>query len=280
MVVETVLREGAAALEVATDAPWLEAELLLSHVTGLPRPALLAHPEHSLPPHQLSSYRATIRRRTAGIPLPYLTGRVEFYGLDLAVTPHVLIPRPETETLVDLALQRRPEMVVDVGSGSGCVAVALAVHLPGARVVATDISAASLQTARANARRHRVQDRVRLVQCDLVAALTGPVDLLVSNPPYVARGEWASLPMSVRQYEPALALDGGPDGLAVIQRLLATGPRILQPGGAMLVEIGAAQGKAATRLAQSILPGARVAIHPDLAGRDRVLEVVLPGRSR
>jgi len=270
------LEEGTALLERATDAPRLEAEVLLAHVTGLPRTALLAHPERSLPAARQIAYRGLLRRRAASHPLPYLTGRVEFYGLELAVTPDVLIPRPETETLVEMALERRPATVVDVGTGSGCIAVALAVHLPGARVYATDISAPALRVAAANARRHGVQDRVRLIRCDLVGPLRGPFDLIVSNPPYVAEEEWGHLPRSVRQHEPALALHGGPDGLAVARRLLESAPPLLGPSGALLVEIGAAQGERAAALARSLLPKGHVAIHPDLAGRDRVLEVV-PG---
>ncbi|HHH41440.1 MAG TPA: peptide chain release factor N(5)-glutamine methyltransferase [Chloroflexi bacterium] len=276
MTVGSILNEGSALLHPITDAPRLEAEVLLSHVTGLPRATLLAHPERPLPPAQRRRYRALLQRRAAGYPLPYLTGRVEFYGLEFAVTPDVLIPRPETERLVELALARRPRTAVDVGTGSGCVAVTLAVHLPDVRVYATDLSGPALRVAAANARRHSVAGRVRLIQCDLFGPLAGPVDLVVANPPYVAAAEWASLPTSVRRYEPRLALDGGADGLAVIRRLLGEAPRLLGPGGTLLVEIGAEQGKDAAALARALYPGARVAVHPDLAGRDRVLEVSWP----
>lgn len=281
MNIGAVLRAGAIHLQAVTDISRLEAEVLLAHVTGLSRTTLLAHPERPLPTIQQTNYQATVRRRASGYPLPYLTGLVEFYGLEFAVTPDALIPRPETETLVDLARQRQPEVVVDVGTGSGCIAVALAIHLPKAQIYATDLSAAALRVAAVNARRHGVQDRVRLIQCDLVGPLRGPVDLVISNPPYVAEGEWVSLPESVRRYEPRLALDGGADGLMVLRRLLAAAPRLLrrpehaegQPGGALLVEIGAAQGERAVALARSLLPEAHLDIHPDLAGRDRVLEI-------
>jgi len=273
MNIGAVLRESSTLLQAVTDVPRLEAEVLLTHVTGLPRTALLAHPERPLPTDRWAAYEARVRRRAAGYPLPYLIGRVEFYGLEFAVTPDVLIPRPETERLVEMARARRPGVIVDVGTGSGCVAVALAVHLPGAQVYATDLSGPALRVAAANARRHGVEDRVRLIQGDLVGPLTGPIDLVVSNPPYVAEGEWAFLPESVRQHEPRLALDGGADGLAVIRRLLTDVPRLLRPGGVLLVEIGATQREAAAALAHSLLPEARVAVHPDLAGRDRVLEI-------
>ncbi len=267
------LVEGTSRLRPVTDTPRLEAEVLLAHSTGLSRTALLAHPERRIAPVDLSTYQGLLDRRAAGYPLPYLTGHAEFYGLDFLVTPDVLIPRPETETLVDLALAHRPRTVVDVGTGSGCIAVSLAVHLPGARLYATDLSAAALRVAAANARRHGVARRVHFVQCDLATALAGPVDLVVANPPYVAAAEWADLPRSVREHEPRIALDGGPDGLSVIRRLLNSAPRLLRPGGVLLIEIGAAQGEAALDLARTLWPSASSAIHTDLAGRDRVLEV-------
>jgi release factor glutamine methyltransferase len=200
---------------------------------------------------------------------------VEFYGLEFTVTPDVLIPRPETETLVEQALARRPRTVVDVGTGSGCVAVALAVHLPHAWVWATDLSRAALRVAATNARRHGVADRILFIQADLLLPLRGPVDLVVSNPPYVAEEEWPALPPSVREYEPRQALDGGPGGLQVIRRLLEDAPRLLRPGGTLLVEIGADQGSRVTAMVCTCIPGARARIHTDLAGRDRVLEVTL-----
>lgn len=272
----------AAALRVATsrlasisETPRLEAEVLLAHVTGLTRTAILAHPERLLAPDEKARYNELLTRRARGVPLPYLTGRAEFYGLELAVTPDVLIPRPETEVLVDQALARRPRTVVDVGTGSGCVAIALAVHLPHARIWATDVSRAALRVAMANAHRHRVAGRILFIQADLLSPLRGPVDLVVSNPPYVAEEEWPALPLSVREYEPRSALDGGPGGLRVIQRLLKEAPRLIKRGGTLLVEIGADQGSRATALACTLIPGACVRIHPDLAGRDRVLEVAL-----
>ncbi len=245
--------------------------MLLAHILHTSRTWLLAHPEHPLDPNQLTDYQTAIALRASGYPLPYLTGHVEFYGLDFEVTPDVLIPRPETETLVELALARRPATVIDVGTGSGCIAIALAVHLPQAIVYATDISRAALAVARRNAARHRVADRVHLLAGDLLAPCAGPVDLVVSNPPYVAEGEFAALPHSVREHEPRLALDGGPDGLAVIRRLLAQAPAVLRPGGTLLIEIGANQGAAVAQLARRHFESVR--IHPDLAGHDRVLEV-------
>jgi release factor glutamine methyltransferase len=260
-----------------TDVPQLEAEILLSHVTGLSRTTLLAHPDRPLPTdqptNQLSNYQALVRHRASGYPLPYLTGRVEFYGLEFEVTPETLIPRPETETLVDLALAHRTATVADVGAGCGCITVALAAHMPNATIYAIEIAPAALAVARRNVGRHGVAARVRLLIGDVLTPLPGPVHLIVSNPPYVSTGDCASLPVSVRDHEPRLALDGGPDGLSVIRRLLAQAPAKLRPGGRLLIEIGSDQGDAAGRLAYTFFPQATIRVHPDLAGRDRVLEV-------
>lgn len=269
------MREAASFLAPVTDTPRLEAESLLAFVTASSRTALLAHPERLLTADEQALYEQLVAQRAGGIPLPYLTRRVEFYGLEFTVTPDVLIPRPETEILVERALEREPRTVIDVGTGSGCVAVTLAVHLPHARVWATDLSGAALRVAAANACRHGVADRVAFIQADLLSPLRGPVDLVISNPPYVAEEEWSSLPASVREYEPRLALYGGRGGLEVIRRLLRDAPRLLQRGGTLLVEIGASQGSQAAALARACVPQACVRIHPDLAGRDRVLEVSL-----
>lgn len=269
------LHQSARALRFVTNAPRLEAEVLLAHTMGCSRSALLAHPEWELAPERWRGYWSTVVRRVGGYPLPYLTGRTEFYGLDLAVGPSVLIPRPATETVVEMALTRRPRTMVDVGTGSGCIAVATAMHLPEVQVVATDLSAAALRVAIGNVRRHGVADRVHLVQCDTVRAVEGPVDLVVANLPYVAGSEWPTVQRSVRLHEPRLALDGGSDGLTAVRKLLVDAPRVLRPGGAMLVEIGAAQGEAAMAAARSLLPGCRAVVHPDLARRDRVLAVEL-----
>lgn len=273
--IAAALREGATALASVTDTPRLEAEILLAHVTGLTRTTLLAHPERPLTADERARYEDLLARRAAGIPLPYLTGRVEFFGLEFVVTPDVLIPRPETEMLVERALAWDPQTVVDVGTGSGCVAVALAVRSPRARIYATDLSRAALSVAVMNARRHGVADRIHFLQADLASPMRGPVDLIVSNPPYVAEEEWASLPKSVREHEPRPALDGGPGGLRVIRRLLADAARLLRPGGVLLVEIGAGQGSQVAALARAAFPQGRIQVDPDLAGYDRMLEVIL-----
>jgi release factor glutamine methyltransferase len=271
--VRHTLQQAIPHLRTVTDAPRLEAEVLLGHVLDISRAALLTHPERALTPNQRSNYQTLVRRRASGYPLPYLTGRVEFYGLEFEVTPEVLIPRPDTETLVELALARRPATVVDVGTGSGCIAVSLAVHLPDAAICAIEISPAALAVAQRNAERHGVAGRVRFMVGDVFNPRPSPVDLVVSNPPYISTSECASLPTSVRNHEPRLALDGGPNGLEVVRQLLMQAPAVLNPDGGLLIEIGADQGEAASHLARTFFPQAAVRVHPDLAGRDRVLEV-------
>jgi release factor glutamine methyltransferase len=271
--IQQIIQEATARLRPITDTPRLEAEVLLSHVLDVSRTRLLTYPEHLLTTDQLSHYQARIHRRASDYPLPYLTGRAEFYGLELEVTPEVMIPRPETETLVGLALARRPSTVVDVGTGSGCIAIALAANLPDVAIYAIEISPPALAVARRNVERHGLGARVRLMGGNVLTPRPSPVDLIVSNPPYVSTNEWITLPLSVRNHEPRLALDGGSDGLTVIQQLLIQAPAVLRPGGALLIEIGAEQGETVSRLARTFFPRAAVCLHPDLAGRDRVLEI-------
>jgi release factor glutamine methyltransferase len=260
-----------------TTTPRLEAELLLAHVLRCSRAHLYAHPEYPVTSQQHVDYQELLNRRAEGEPLPYLTGHAEFYGLDFAVDPRVLIPRPETETLVELALElishHSSPLIADVGTGSGCIGVTLAVHAPAARVYGLDLSPQALHVAQANALRHGVAERMTFLQSDLLRALPEPVDLIVANPPYVAYQDWPSLPPEVRVHEPHLALDGGRDGLDLIRRLLDHAPTNLRPGGATLLEIGATQGPAAARLARRVFATADVTVQADLGGRDRVLYV-------
>jgi release factor glutamine methyltransferase len=268
-------------LAPVTAAPRLEAELLLARVLACSRTHLYAHPEQRLSPRQQTHFQHLVSRRAAGEPLPYLTGEAQFFGLDVWVDPRVLIPRPETETLVELAqtwlvAHETPAgapTVVDVGTGSGAIAISLAVHHPRAKIYAVDVSTAALHVARANAKRHNVYHHITFLLSDLLDALPEPVDLIVSNPPYIAGREWADLPFSVREHEPRLALDGGAGGLEIIQRLLVGAALRLRPHGALLIEIGAAQGLETRKAARDAFPHAEVQIVQDLADRDRVLSV-------
>lgn len=257
----------------ALDSPRLDAEILLAHALGITRGQLHAHPQGQLSPTELASCRQLIERRAQREPVAYIVGHKEFYGLDLVVDSRVLIPRPETELLVEKAIEigQRQSAVADVGTGSGAIAISLAVHLPQILVYATDASPAALEVAARNCRRHGVEDRVHLLHGHLLEPLPEPVDLIVANLPYVSQVELAQLPPEISRYEPRKALDGGPDGLDCIRRLLAQAEEHLKPGGVVLLEIGATQGQAMIALARHHFPAARVEIVPDYAGLDRVV---------
>jgi len=205
---------------------------------------------------------ALLARRVSREPLPYILGTREFFGLYFAVDPRVLIPRPETELLVERALGLASRVssssgalcIADIGTGSGCIAIALAVHLPHACLYATDVSADALAVAQRNAATHGVASRIRFLWGDLLSPLPQPVHLIVANLPYIAAQEWETLPPEVGRFEPRGALDGGPDGLDLVRWLLRQAPAYLLPGGALLLEIGASQGEAVTKLARAAFP--------------------------
>ena len=265
-------------LAQVSDTPSLDGQVLLAQVLERPRAWVMAHPQAELSNEQSARLQSRLQRLEAGEPLPYVLGHWEFYGLDFQLNPAVLIPRPETELLVDQArawLQANPgrKRAADVGTGSGCIAVSLAAHHPDLRVTASDVSAAALETARKNAARHGADRRVRFVQADLLEALVGPFDLICANLPYIPSAELQKL--KVFQREPSLALDGGPDGLALIRRLLAQAPHKLAPGGLLLIEVEASLGGQTLSLARQFFPDALLQVLPDLAGRERLLRVEL-----
>ncbi len=253
----------------------LDAEILLGHVLRITRAQLHAHPQSQLSPPELARYRQLMERRARREPVAYIVGHKEFYGLDLSVDSRVLIPRPETELLVEKAIgiSQRQAVVADIGTGSGAIAISLAVHLPQLLIYATDASPGALEVAIRNCRRHCVEDRVHLLQGHLLEPLPELVDLIAANLPYVSQAELAQLPPEITRYEPREALDGGPDGLSHVRRLLAQAGVHLKPGGAVLLEIGATQGKAVVALAKRHFPAARVEIVQDYAGLDRVVTV-------
>lgn len=272
--VQTLRNEG-------IESPRLDAELLLSHVLGVNRAAIFARPERWLTAKELTAFRDLVDRRAHREPLAYLVGHREFFGLDLVVDSRVLIPRPETELLVEHALRIAQRLktprIADVGTGSGAIAVSLAVHLPKAIIYALDGSAGALSVAAENASRHGVADRICFLRGDLVQPLPEAMDVITANLPYVATDEWEALPPEIRLYEPRAALDGGRDGLTLIRRLLATADPYLTPGGVLLAEIGAGQGAGAAELARQSLPQTRVELHQDYAGLDRLLIATKPG---
>ena len=268
------------------EAP-LEAEVLVRHVTGIDRAALYADPDRTITDAESRQLAALLARRLQREPLPYIMGHWEFYGLDYIVNNSVLIPRPETETLVEEALitalpmaqGNQPITIVDVGTGSGCVALTLAKHLPQASVVATDVSPDALAVARQNIERHNGQSQVRLVECDLISGVEGPIDIIVSNPPYIPDGDIPTLQPEVANYEPRVALGGGDDGLSIIRRLLDHSSKLLSPNGAVILEFNPPQADALVSMALSIWPNAKPRVVKDLAGLDRVLVVELDGWS-
>jgi release factor glutamine methyltransferase len=221
-------------LRRVSDTPALEAQVLLAQILGSSRSWVLAHPEISLNPEQTAELESGLSRLETGVPLPYILQHWEFFGMDFSVGPQVLIPRPETELLVEQALiwlRAHPgrRAALDVGTGSGCVALALAVNIPDLYVLASDISAGALEQARSNLLHYAVQTRVELILADLLPAVGGPVDLICANLPYISTDELAKL--KVGKWEPQLALDGGPDGLSLIRRFLEQAPYSLTPGG-------------------------------------------------
>lgn len=254
----------------------LEAQVLLAHALGRSRAWLLAHPEQGLTADSQDVLEDQLTRLAEGVPLPYLTGRQEFYGLEFEVGPEVLIPRPETELLVETALawlagHPGARWAADVGTGSGCIAITLAYHAPGLHLAAIDISRGALPVARRNLERHALLERVRLVQGDLLTSISGPFDLVCANLPYIPSAALNDLP--VVRHEPRSALDGGTNGLDLIQALLDDLPRLLAHPGLALLEIEASQGQAATDLARACFPGAAVRVLPDLAGLPRLLTI-------
>lgn len=241
----------------------LDAELLLAHVLDATRAGVIARDERELTPEQQGDFEQLLARRLAGEPLAYLTGTKEFWSLKLEVTPDVLVPRPETELLVEWGLSLRPSAVLDVGTGSGAIALALARELPGVAIVATDLSPAALAVAARNAVAHRLE-RVRFEQANLFP-VEGRFDLIVSNPPYVAEGDPH---LADLKFEPALALTSGRDGLDALRALVAGAPQYLRPGGWLLVEHGATQGAAVRALFAAAGFGA-VETRRDFAGLER-----------
>lgn len=254
-----------------------DARLLLQHVLRRPRSYLVAHGEAVLAPAARARFAALVARARQQEPIPYLVGSAPFYGRDFIVTPDVLIPRPETELLVEAALawaRPRPDAcVVDVGAGSGCIAVTLARHLPHATVIAVDVSPAALAVARRNAARWRVAGRIDFREGSLLDPVAESPDLIVSNLPYIGDEEWTELAGGVKWYEPAVALRGGRTGLELIERLLQQARLGLRRGGALFLEIGWRQGVAAQQLARNQFPQAHIELLKDYAGHDRIVVV-------
>jgi release factor glutamine methyltransferase len=267
----------------------LDAEMVMGHVLGLTREQLMASADFLLSEVHLRSYRKLLRRRLEREPIAYITGRQEFWSLELRVLPDVLIPRPETERLVEISLALARELpktsslrVLDIGTGSGAIAISLAKELPSAVIWATDVSAAALEIARSNAAGNGVAARIRFLHGDLFEAIgefTGRFTLIVSNPPYVRSAEIDALEPEVSGWEPRAALDGGADGLDFYRRIVQQARNYLAPDGAVAVEVGADMGKEVSRLFTAADYYTGVVIVQDYAGRDRVVVARLAGKS-
>lgn len=279
MTIAEALKEASAALR-AESVPndLLDAQTLLAHALNCDRTHLIVHFNQQLTDEQQNSYQALIARRATGEPLQYITGQQEFFGLPFIVTPAVLIPRPETEILVEEVIRLAQlhhwtnPVIVDAGTGSGCIAVTLARELAGAQVIATDISTEALAVARRNAELNGVAERIHFLHSDWLDALPAEIvaDFIVSNPPYVAVHEMPTLQREVREWEPALALTDQSDGLTCYRRLLADVPARLKTGGYFLCELGHTQAEAVSALADKAV-WAEPQLLDDLQGIARTL---------
>lgn len=286
---QTLVWAAALLKSAGVDTPRMDAECLLGGVLSASRLHLYAAIEEPLTTGVLEAYRALVRRRQARVPLAYLTGTKEFWSLSFRVTPAVLIPRPETEVLVETALGRLKQLtapvIVDVGTGSGAIAVAMAKMLPCARIYATEISREALEVARENASAHGVERAITFLHGDLLApviaqALMGQCDLILSNPPYVATPDLAGLPPEVH-YEPVEALDGGPDGLRCHRQIIRIASALLRSGGWLALEMAPGQGDLLTKMLRDQGDFADGEIVPDLSGQERMIMACCIGpRSR
>jgi len=290
LIVRTALREAFAQLRAAgVPSHTLAAELLLMHALGRDRTWLYAHPEEVIRDSDVHLFTSLLARRAAGEPTQHLNGKQEFWSLEFEVTPDVLIPRPETEHVIEVALDRfalrelrsghkqtfsgEGLQIADIGTGSGCIAVALAKELPGARIYATDISSAALAVARRNAARHSVSDQIHFVESNLLdeaSHLSLFFDLIVSNPPYIGRREAATLMREVRDHEPEVALYGGEEGYELYAELIAQADAKLKPGGILALELGHNSLPAVQPLLDAPL-WTNVGVTNDLAGIPRVI---------
>jgi release factor glutamine methyltransferase len=270
--------------EYHSESAELDVQLLLAHAMGRPRSWISAHLDAPLTPSQLDSANQAFAQLQAGTPLPYILGHWEFYGLDLDITPDVLIPRPETELMVEKAIRwltRHPEArsVADIGTGSGAIAVSIAKHIPDVHILATDISSKALDVAKTNAEKHGVQHRIEFLECDLLPnsefkIQNSKFNLICANLPYIPTATLQDL--SIYGREPTLALDGGMDGLDLYRRLFQHAPQWLAPNGMMLLEIEATQGTKALNLAYDSFENVNLQLRQDFAGKDRLLVVQIP----
>ncbi len=281
MMIKEALHQGSKTLASAgVEDAHLEAELLLMHLLAIDRTRLYLRLEEELSPHDIEALGQLLERRLCHEPMAYILGHREFFGHDFRVAPGVLIPRAESELLVEKALAlvkggfpRQDPVIADIGTGCGAIAVCLALLLPRARIYAADISRQALDIARVNCDKHGVGDRVQLLQGDLLDPLSQPVDVIIANLPYVRDEEIGQLSAEIRLFEPLSALAGGEDGLDKVRRLLSEAGGKLRPNGFIVIEIGAGQAGVVASVARSLFPQAVVELAKDLGGIERVVSV-------
>ncbi|MGB2894571.1 MAG: peptide chain release factor N(5)-glutamine methyltransferase [Anaerolineales bacterium] len=274
LTVGEALNQGRQALASISETPSLDAQLLLASALKRKKEWVLAHPEDHLSINELTTFKDNLGRQVSGEALPYLLGSWEFFGRSFHVTADVLIPRPETELLIDNALgflhsHPNARLCADIGTGSGCIAISLALEIPDLHVIAVDVSPSAIEVARVNARRHGVDDRVSLIVSDLLNPFDSRFGLICANLPYIPSERMERL--AVAEREPKLALDGGMDGLAVIRRLARELPELLAPGGRALLEVDASQARGLAGELSSMYSSVRTGVLKDLSGRDRVV---------
>ncbi len=272
----SLLQQLTIQLNPLSDTPALDAQVLLAHIAQKDRAWILAHPELSLSTVQEDALEKALTQLRQNVPLPYAIGHWEFFGLDFIVAPDVLIPRPETEELVEHALNWLREInaqrVLDVGTGSGCISIALARNVPDFNLVAVDRSSAALNIARQNATKHGVAEQIKFIESDLFSNVPlATFDLIIANLPYIPSETLRTLDVYTR--EPSLALDGGIDGLDLIRHLLADAPRYIAPKGLILLEIDSSHGQKALEIAKVFFPEAKCSLLKDLSGRDRFIHI-------
>jgi release factor glutamine methyltransferase len=291
VLLKDLLDSTVARLLPLSDTPQLDAQVLLAHIFEKPRTWLLAHISSAPDGRRAARLEKLVQRLEQGEPLPYVLGHWEFYGLDFQLTRDVLIPRPETELLVERAIgwlrthqassaSGEGHFVADIGTGSGCIAVSLVKNVPSIHVVATDISPQAIKVAHKNARKFEVASQIDFLTCDILPKFDGSAiggrqfDLVCANLPYIPTEKLHSLPIYKR--EPTLALDAGPDGLEPFRKLFSLVPDWMAPGGRILLEIESTRGAAVLSLAYDAFAAASFHLHQDMAGRDRLLEIKLP----
>lgn len=273
--IDEALRLNAKRLSLFSSTPRLDSEVLLSHVLGIGRTALLAHSDEIISEENIRAFETLVERRAKGEPVAYLTGHKEFYGLDLSIDKHVLVPRPETESVVEACLEMVANggdgQLADIGTGSGAILVAVGVNRPHLRLFGTDVSAEVLRVAAANCERYGLTERVTLYRGHLLEPLPGRVNVIAANLPYVPPGEASP---DVATWEPNVAVfGGGEDGTMLIRDFLASVPRYLLPSGGVVMEVAHSQGGLVGELARQAFPLARIEVRKDLAGYDRIVVI-------